>query len=493
MDLKDATLYDLKKTRRDLFDLLVKDAITHNLAVGKKDIIDLVNSVVNNLSVKLQPIVDNGLPRDIKLIRDLDVEIRLLITEQISDGMMDLQMYVLKKLNIALARTKNYNVLDDFETSSKQTTEQAQRPELKSIDDFMYKYPDLYEQLYHELYEEFLDLQSDSDIDVQEDNNYDSSEQKLPPKEELPPNANNDEEYEDDDEEEVKVGYILRLLPSQETGQVIEIKRAKNGLRIIVLKMRKGDVREVYDNNNLYIILNRSSVISDIDLSRQVKRKKSRNNDLSINASSADQISIMNVGRICRLVNDQHETIYSSTGKIICVNNTFLRVIYTWSSISITIIEKQFNGKFFAGKRILLAKYRSDLFKELDRNSYLNQIEDFRQSSSKPKKYEIKVTNTWYDNEGKKINADITHSNRKKENAKPKMNTFSYPQSVSPNLSGRKHALIGDWIIWKPTETKGEVINYKSRGSLRKLVIRLKDGTIQEVYDNIKVYDIIIE
>lgn len=49
----------------------------------------------------------------------------------------------------------------------------------------------------------------------------------------------------------------------------------------------------------------------------------------------------------------------------------------------------------------------------------------------------------------------------------------------------------GSWIQWKPTGTVGRVVGFKSVGSVQKIVLRRKDGTEIEVYDNPKAYDII--
>lgn len=69
-----------------------------------------------------------------------------------------------------------------------------------------------------------------------------------------------DDKYDDNENENVEVGYVLKLFPSQKIGKIIAIKNLKNGLRKLILKMNDGTTREEYDNNNLYIILKRSSI-----------------------------------------------------------------------------------------------------------------------------------------------------------------------------------------------------------------------------------------
>lgn len=55
--------------------------------------------------------------------------------------------------------------------------------------------------------------------------------------------------------------------------------------------------------------------------------------------------------------------------------------------------------------------------------------------------------------------------------------------------------MIGDWIKWKPTGVIGKVIGFKNYGSSgsRKILLQKKDGTITEVYDNRRAYEIVMK
>ena len=89
------------------------------------------------------------------------------------------------------------------------------------------------------------------------------------------------------------------------------------------------------------------------------------------------------------------------------------------------------------------------------------------------------------------IKQSVEDDNIKEPIADTVRDTSARPAVTNPRLYNRRHAKIGDWIIWKPTEEKGQVVEYKTRGSLRIFVIKLMDGSTKEVYDNIKVYDVI--
>lgn len=199
----------------------------------------------------------------------------------------------------------------------------------------------------------------------------------------------------------------------------------------------------------------------------------------------SDSVTIQNIGRSCHLVNSFGEKVYSSSGKILQLDRDYYRVIYTWSSISITKIERLEDGKFITGERILLAKYRSPMFQLLDKDAYLEQIEKIMQLIGG--EYEVKVEGIWYNKDG--YNPE-----------KPFVNTTTFDVSKSKDKinikpsaikSYKYGAKIGEWILWKPTGIIGQVIERKTKGTLRKLIIKLKDGSITEVYDNRKAYDIL--
>ena len=76
------------------------------------------------------------------------------------------------------------------------------------------------------------------------------------------------------------------------------------------------------------------------------------------------------------------------------------------------------------------------------------------------------------------------HENKKKINRKP---------SKMPVLDTQRNALIGEYIIWRPTGEIGKVVRYEIDGNLRKIVLRLKSMEYIKVYDNKKLYDIVVK
>ena len=75
------------------------------------------------------------------------------------------------------------------------------------------------------------------------------------------------------------------------------------------------------------------------------------------------------------------------------------------------------------------------------------------------------------------------------QRSRPRVNVND---SISLEPKKKCKADIGKWIRWKPTSDVGKVVGFKSLGSLQKLVLRRKDGSEIEVYDNPKAYEIIM-
>ena len=55
--------------------------------------------------------------------------------------------------------------------------------------------------------------------------------------------------------EDKRIGYIIRLFPSQQRGKIIDVKTDKNNRKKIVVKTTKGDIVEIDDLPYLYEIL----------------------------------------------------------------------------------------------------------------------------------------------------------------------------------------------------------------------------------------------
>ena len=91
--------------------------------------------------------------------------------------------------------------------------------------------------------------------------------------------------------------------------------------------------------------------------------------------------------------------LFESDGKLTLIEGVFFRISYTYSSISINIIERDRHDAFLLGTKILKASCYSPLFKSLNPQEYIGQFQDVRFDYFK-KVYYFKVDNKWYDNSG---------------------------------------------------------------------------------------------
>lgn len=61
------------------------------------------------------------------------------------------------------------------------------------------------------------------------------------------------------------------------------------------------------------------------------------------------------------------------------------------------------------------------------------------------------------------------------------------------NETIQRKALIGDTIIWRPTGEVGKVVRFELEGNLQKIVLKLKSKEYIKVYDNWKMYDVLLD
>jgi hypothetical protein len=60
-----------------------------------------------------------------------------------------------------------------------------------------------------------------------------------------------------DSKEDKRIGYIVRLFPSQLTGEIVRVRKDTKGLKKLVVKTTRGDIVEVDDLPYLYEVLKR--------------------------------------------------------------------------------------------------------------------------------------------------------------------------------------------------------------------------------------------
>lgn len=108
--------------------------------------------------------------------------------------------------------------------------------------------------------------------------------------------------------------------------------------------------------------------------------------------------TVVNMGNQCGIFDDYGVQVFSSTGRIKELHSAFYRFYYTYSSFTVNIIQHDEEMRFSIGKRIINVSYKTPLYKALDENRWLEQIEIITYKEKWG--YSIKVSNKWYDDLG---------------------------------------------------------------------------------------------
>lgn len=312
------------------------------------------------------------------------------------------------------------------------------------------------------------------------------------------------------------------------------------------------------------------------------EQARNATSDLAEKAEDAtENYSIENHFANCSIYNRKKEEVFLDKGKLKFLNDKLYR--FNLKEQCFTVKRMQLNnGKWTKGSKLIVAYPETELYSIIDYSfNYVDEINDIIDDELY-EECKIKVRNTWYDNEGIKIddskeekdevtnkevivgNTDETKNivndfstvdNNTSSNDDTSNNTFSdmvgkrirllpsqkvgtvvrtridksggnklvvqtdegelvetsdsiyyfellksvkvkrarIPQKDTTNykssLSGPKLS-IGKWIIWKPTGAVGKIDGFIYKGSVRKIILQLKNGDKIEVYDNPKAYEI---
>lgn len=111
--------------------------------------------------------------------------------------------------------------------------------------------------------------------------------------------------------------------------------------------------------------------------------------------SNLEGYSLQSQGNHCYIVNDIGERVFSSSGRLTVIEGEFYRVSYTYSFISMNLVNKDERGLYVLGKRILNAHHRSPLYSALDEHEYLKQIKSIRFDQD-TEEYHVQVDGRWY-------------------------------------------------------------------------------------------------
>lgn len=378
MDLKFCDIDDLKTLRPDLFKAIEQEVLLGKMKLTKDDILTMIEPLSRCIKEFLKPYLAKLSAMTYNDIVDMENDIMDEVAEQLLNEFEELEEIVRKRTN-----SNNREALF------------AKEPE--------------------------------SDIESIEPEQTDIVE---PCQEDAEP-ADNKES--DDDLEEVKIGYVLRLFPSQKVGSVIEIKTTKSGLRKLVLKMTDGTLREEYDNDNLYEVIRKNGIIKEEDYvvekeKRHYRRKFSWNSALEVTKETSKQDfstekkealvgdEIQYDGKRCKVI-----------GKKTSANS--MRLIIQYDDGTLDNVPNDWN------RYSLMDKGKNG---------------DYCPSSKAIRKFDI--------------------TNKRK-----------------------KRATVGDWVMRTSDNLIGKVVEIKKLGSgIEKLILELEDGSQSGVFNSTNLYWVLL-
>ena len=141
----------------------------------------------------------------------------------------------------------------------------------------------------------------------------------------------------------------------------------------------------------------------------EAKMKKSAESDKVIYSSEKLDVTSRNVANLntcnynvanfngmCNIYDHNKKKVYSSTGNVKEINQSYYRVCLTFSFFSIMQIRKNFKGELFNADMILLANQQTKLHHKLNCKDFIEMIEDIKRDGRKI----VKVDGCWYDEHG---------------------------------------------------------------------------------------------
>ena len=112
-------------------------------------------------------------------------------------------------------------------------------------------------------------------------------------------------------------------------------------------------------------------------------------------------------------------------------------------------------------------------------------FEEFKEETEKRVGQLEKKLHLIVKNQMKGILSALLYENEKKKKQPRK-------SKKAPVETVHRKALIGDYIVWRPTGEMGKVVRFESVGSLRKIVLKITSKEYITVYDNWKMYDVVL-
>lgn len=172
------------------------------------------------------------------------------------------------------------------------------------------------------------------------------------------------------------------------TGQAVTIKNSAETQTLREVKMAFSQVRsDIFRREPT----ENGKVILPSEKSNETSRK-----EVDMNTRN---YTVVNYNGKCNIYDQNKSLVYSSTGIVKEINESFYRVSLTHNFFSIGVIKRNHKGELFNAGKILLVNQQTKLYHKLKRKGFIEMIEDIELNG----RSRVKVDGCWFDERGNEV------------------------------------------------------------------------------------------
>lgn len=173
--------------------------------------------------------------------------------------------------------------------------------------------------------------------------------------------------------------HTITTKTTEETQTLREVRKAFSQTRFNIFQLTEAKRRKPAENDK---------VILPSENTNETLRK-----EVDLNTRN---YSVVNYNGKCNIYDHNKRLVYSSTGSVMEINQSYYRVSLTHTFFSIGLIKRNIKGDLFNADKILLANQQTKLHHKLKRKDFMEMIEDIKCDGRR----RVKVDGCWYDERG---------------------------------------------------------------------------------------------
>lgn len=173
--------------------------------------------------------------------------------------------------------------------------------------------------------------------------------------------------------------HAVTTKTTEETQTLREVRKVFSQTRFNIVQLTEAKRRKPAENDK---------VILPSEKSNETLRK-----DVDLNTRN---YSVVNYNGKCNIYDHNKRLVYSSTGSVMEINQSYYRVSLTHTFFSIGLIKRNIKGDLFNADKILLANQQTKLHHKLKRKDFIEKIENIKRDGRR----RVKVDGCWYDERG---------------------------------------------------------------------------------------------